>query len=79
MKFQDDQGILEQNVLPSVTNLGLCRRSSWVLQQDNDPKHTAKNIQELLNPIKHLWKALKHAVCSRGVGQNTYGQIQKSH
>ena len=41
MKSQDYQGILEQNVLPSVRTLGLSHRS-WVLQQDNDPKHTAK-------------------------------------
>ncbi|KAL0146521.1 hypothetical protein M9458_058152 [Cirrhinus mrigala] len=39
MKSQDYQGILERNVLASVRKLGLSRRS-WVLQQDNDPKHS---------------------------------------
>uniref|UniRef100_A0A3B3DUX1 Uncharacterized protein n=1 Tax=Oryzias melastigma TaxID=30732 RepID=A0A3B3DUX1_ORYME len=47
MKSEDYQGILERNVLPSVRNLGLSRRS-WVFQQDNDPKHTSKNTQEWL-------------------------------
>uniref|UniRef100_H2MNT5 Tc1-like transposase DDE domain-containing protein n=1 Tax=Oryzias latipes TaxID=8090 RepID=H2MNT5_ORYLA len=47
MKSQDYQGILDRNVLPSVRKLGLSPRS-WVFQQDNDPKHTAKNIQEWL-------------------------------
>uniref|UniRef100_A0AAQ5Z5T9 E3 ubiquitin-protein ligase n=1 Tax=Amphiprion ocellaris TaxID=80972 RepID=A0AAQ5Z5T9_AMPOC len=45
MKPHDYQGILERNVLPSVRKLGLSRRS-WVFQQDNEPKHTAKNSQE---------------------------------
>ena len=56
MKSQDYQGILERNVLPSVRRLGLSRRS-WVLQQDNDPKHTAKSTGEWLR-AKH-WTILK--------------------
>lgn len=56
MKSEDYQGILERNVLASVRKLGLSRRS-WVLQQDNDPKHTAKNTQEWLRG-KH-WTILK--------------------
>ena len=45
MKSQDYQGIVERNGLPSVRKLGLSHRS-WVLQHDNEPKHTAKNTQE---------------------------------
>ena len=56
MKPQDYQGILERNVLPSVRKLGLSRRS-WVFQQDNDPKHTAKNTQEWLGEKR--WTILK--------------------
>ena len=56
MKSQDYQGILERNVLPIVRKLGLSRRS-WVLQHDNDPKHTAKNTQEWLR-ARH-WTILK--------------------
>uniref|UniRef100_A0AAQ5Y451 E3 ubiquitin-protein ligase n=1 Tax=Amphiprion ocellaris TaxID=80972 RepID=A0AAQ5Y451_AMPOC len=56
MKPHDYQGILERNVLPSVRKLGLSRRS-WVFQQDNEPKHTAKNSQEWLRG-KH-WTILK--------------------
>ena len=43
-------------MLPSVRKLGLSHRS-WVLQQDNEPKHTAKNTQEWLR-TKH-WTILK--------------------
>ena len=43
MKSGDYQGgILERNVQPSVRKMGL-RQRSWVLQQDNNPKHTSKN------------------------------------
>lgn len=56
MKSQDYQGILERTVLPSVRKLGLSRRS-WVLQQDNDPKHTSKNTQEWLRGKQ--WTILK--------------------
>ncbi|KAI4887409.1 hypothetical protein NFI96_008138 [Prochilodus magdalenae] len=56
MKSQDYPGILERNGLPSVRKLGLSRRS-WVLQQDNEPKHTSKNTQEWLRG-KH-WTILK--------------------
>ena len=34
------QRILQENVRPSVCELKL--KSSWVMQQDNDPKHTIK-------------------------------------
>ena len=46
IKSEDYQGILERNVLASVRKLGLSRRS-WVLQQDNDPKHSKKNRKTL--------------------------------
>ena len=69
--------ILEDNLILSVRELRLGRR--FVLQQDNDPKHTAKATQKWfkdnkvnvlewpspdLNPIKNLWLDLKRAVHS---------------
>ena len=45
MKSGDYQESLEQNVSLSVMKLGL-RRTSWVFQQDNDPKHTSISIQQ---------------------------------
>ncbi len=48
------QKILKENVRPSVCDLKLNR--TWVLQQDNDPKHTSKSTSEWLkkNNIKVL-------------------------
>ncbi|KAK3561307.1 hypothetical protein QTP86_030603 [Hemibagrus guttatus] len=38
--------ILKENVRPSVCDLKL--KPTWVLQQDNDPKHTSKSTSEWL-------------------------------
>ena len=38
--------ILDENLLQSAQDLRLRRR--FTFQQDNDPKHTAKTMQELL-------------------------------
>ncbi len=48
------QKILKENVRPSVCDLKLKR--TWVMQQDNDPKHTSKSTSEWLkkNKIKVL-------------------------
>ena len=40
------QKILKDNVWPSVGDLKLKR--TWVMQQDNDPKHTSMSISEWL-------------------------------
>ena len=56
MKSGDYQGILDRNVQPSVRELGL-RRRSWVLQQDNDPKHTSQSTQEWFKTKR--WIVLK--------------------
>ncbi len=40
------QEILMENVRPSVCDLKLKR--TWVMQQDNDPKHTSKSTSEWL-------------------------------
>ncbi|KAK3557302.1 hypothetical protein QTP70_026615 [Hemibagrus guttatus] len=44
------QKILKENVRPSVCDLKLKR--TWVLQQDNDPKHTNKSTSEWLKKNK---------------------------
>ncbi|KAK3559223.1 hypothetical protein QTP86_008366 [Hemibagrus guttatus] len=44
------QKILKENVRPSVYELKLKR--TWVLQQDNDPKHTSKSTSEWLKKNK---------------------------
>ena len=57
MKSQDYEVIQKPNALPSVTTSNLGHRSE-VVQQGNDPKHTAAtSIQEWLR-IKH-WTVLK--------------------
>ncbi|KAK3508739.1 hypothetical protein QTP70_004218 [Hemibagrus guttatus] len=44
------QKILKENVQPCVCDLKLKR--TWVLQQDNDPKHTSKSTSEWLKKNK---------------------------
>ncbi|KAI4901942.1 hypothetical protein NFI96_021236 [Prochilodus magdalenae] len=48
------QKILKESVRPSVRDLKLKR--TWVLQQDNDPKHASKSTSEWLkeNKVKAL-------------------------
>lgn len=54
MNSQVYQKILQDNVRVSVRQLKLCR--SWVMQQDNDPKHWSKSTTEWLmkNKIRLL-------------------------
>lgn len=40
------QNILEANLMISVENLEL--PPDWIVQQDNDPKHTAKSTKKWL-------------------------------
>ncbi|KAK3527885.1 hypothetical protein QTP86_010205 [Hemibagrus guttatus] len=44
------QKILKENVRPSVCDLKL--KQTWVLQQENDPKHTSKSTSEWLKKNK---------------------------
>lgn len=46
MRKEDYLRILKKNLKPSVNKLGL--DSSWIFQQDNDPKHTAKIVKDWL-------------------------------
>ncbi len=49
------QKILKENVRPSVCDLKL--KHTWVMQQDNDPKHISKSTSEWLKKNKNtkLW------------------------
>ncbi len=50
------QKILKENVRTSVCDLKLKR--TWVLQQDNDPKHTSKSTSEWLKKTKsRFWSS----------------------
>ncbi len=67
------QKILKENVWPSVCDLKL--KHTWVMQQDNDPKHTSESTSEWfkknkikvlelsldLNLIEMLWHDLKQS------------------
>uniref|UniRef100_A0A9J8BH47 Transposase n=1 Tax=Cyprinus carpio carpio TaxID=630221 RepID=A0A9J8BH47_CYPCA len=44
------QKILKENVRPSVCDLKLKR--TWIMQQDNDPKHISKPLSEWLKNKK---------------------------
>ena len=49
------QRILQENVRPSVCEL----KRSWVMQQDNDPKHTITiNISRLVIGLVTTWPAI---------------------
>ncbi|KAK3560943.1 hypothetical protein QTP86_023128 [Hemibagrus guttatus] len=49
-ELQASPASVKENVRPSVCDLKLKR--TWVLQQDNDPKHTSKSTSEWLKKNK---------------------------
>ncbi|KAF7644430.1 hypothetical protein LDENG_00222120 [Lucifuga dentata] len=61
------QSILDEHVKVSARKRHL--GTKWILQQDNDPKHSSKSTVECqspdLNPIEMLWRDLKAAVHQR--------------
>ncbi|MBN3281456.1 LAT1 protein, partial [Polyodon spathula] len=66
--------ILQENVRPSVRELKLKR--SWVMQQDNEPKHTSKSTSEWLKNKKFLeWPA---GSCSKTMSRNTQASLHQN-
>ncbi|KAF7652768.1 hypothetical protein LDENG_00092330 [Lucifuga dentata] len=61
MNSQLYQQILQENVRVSIRELKL--KTKWVIQQNNNPKHTSRSTKECqspdLNPTEMLWKDLK--------------------
>ncbi len=51
------QKILKENVRLSVCDLKLKR--TWVMQLDNDPKHTSKSTSEWLKKEIYIYKVLE--------------------
>uniref|UniRef100_A0AAQ6ICM7 Transposase Tc1-like domain-containing protein n=1 Tax=Anabas testudineus TaxID=64144 RepID=A0AAQ6ICM7_ANATE len=47
------QGILQENVRPSVCQLKLHR--GWVMQKDNDPKHTSNSTKDCFSRTKYTF------------------------
>lgn len=56
MNKLDYLNILQNNLHASVEKLGL--ESTWIFQQDNDPKHTSKVVKEWM--LSHVPKQLDH-------------------
>lgn len=72
IKSKHYQGILEWNVLPSIRKLCLSH-SSWVPQQNNDSKHTAKSKNGWeQNTGPEFWNGLLWALI--WIPTNTYGK-----
>lgn len=75
MNFTQYQDILAKNLMSSARRLKLGRK--WIVQQNNNHKHTSKSTKKCLiehknvllqwpsqslNPIENLWYELKRAV-----------------
>ncbi len=52
MNSAHNHNILKENVRPSFCDLKL--KCTWVMQQDNDPKHTSKSTSEWLKKKKKI-------------------------
>ena len=55
--------IVKNNFVTSMEEQDL--QGSWIFQQDNDPKHAAKVVQEWL--VFHAPKMLNHPIQSPGL------------
>ena len=54
--------IVNDNIMPSATNMGI--QGDFVFQQDNDPKHTAKVTKEYFTEV--LLEVLPLAIIQSG-------------